>query len=168
MWLNILNILLLSDLSAPSKSKKSNQLQLNASNSFQNCPFLESIPLRQLHVSLAHPSFFCMSTQLFPWRKKADTTLVCGDCSHSASVAWVHGRPCYVPNMRVVPQGHSSRLTGPFWNPLALQLFISLRWHLLWSFFYFSLRSASQQAASNCYIFSWQEETAHITSRDVA
>lgn len=24
-------------------------------------------------------------------------------------------------------------------------------------FFYFSLRSASQQAASNCYIFSWQE-----------
>lgn len=32
-------------------------------------------------------------------------------------------------------------------------------------FFSFSLRCASQQAASNCYIFSWQETTAHITSR---
>lgn len=136
-----------------------------------NCPSLQSIPFRQLHTSPLPTLRFvhvytAVSMAEESWHHPC--VCVCDDCSHPALGARVHGRPRYDPNMCVVPQGHFGWLTGPFWNPLALQLFISLRWHLLWSFFYFSLRSASQQAASNCYIFSWQEETAHITSRDVA
>lgn len=49
---------------------------------------------------LAHPlSVLCMSTRLFLWWKRAGTTLVCDNCLHFPSVAWLHAHARYVPSM---------------------------------------------------------------------
>lgn len=52
-----LKSLLLSDFSASNKRKNLTSSQLNALNSFANCPSPKSIPFRQLHNSLTHPIF---------------------------------------------------------------------------------------------------------------
>lgn len=98
-----------------------------------------------------------MSTQLFPGRKES---------RHHPYVC--RTTPTPPPNMYAVPQGHSGRLTVPFLKPTCVAVVRLPQVTSAMELFYSSLRSACQQASSNCYIFSWQEETDRITSRDVA
>lgn len=123
--------------------------------------FSQIIHLSRVHpfdscTCLPHPSdVLCLSTQLLPGCRKPTPlcvtpapTLGC-PLLIRASTPSRSLRPTDRPSFET-PVVHLPEVTP------AMEVFS------------FSLRSASQQAASNCCIFSWQEETAHITSRDVA
>lgn len=128
-----------------------------------------------VHLSRVYPSDSCTSpspTHRFVHscfhggRKPTPPLCACDDHSHPALMLWTS----LLWSQYVCSPSRSLR---PSDRPLLKSPCVAVV-HLpgvtpaMELFFYFSLRSASQQAASNCYIFSWQEETAHITFRDVA
>lgn len=156
----------MSDLNEPNKHNKYNWFQLNASN-FPKLSISQEYTLSTAAVPLTHPSLRACLHSCFHGGRKLTPPL------------WLRLHPprfsgSSAPTPLLLSQYmcSPSRSLWPIDRPLLKSPCVAVV-HLpevtpAMEFFYFPLRCASQQAASNCYIFSWQEETAHITSRDVA
>lgn len=153
---------------APNKNKK--QFLLNALNSFPMCPSLLSTPFRQLHVVLTHQRSVRVYTAVSMLEESRHRPCVCVTAAptlhewHACANAPVTFS-IYVccPSRSLWPIDRP-----PFEIPLRCSCSSPRGDTCYGAFLFLFLRSACQQAASNCYIFSWQKETDHITSRDVA
>lgn len=125
-------------LSAPLRKQKWNRWQDNAADSPRNAG---STTFWQLRIY----------TAVSPSSRKLTPPL--GMQTAPTPLQW-HGCACYVPCVCVVTQGHFGRVTGSLLNPPCVAVVHLPEVTPATAFFSLSpLRSASQQAASNCYIF---------------
>lgn len=118
--------------------QKWNQWQDNTADSSRNAGSVTPRPPRQLRIY----------TAVSPSGRKLTPPLG----MQTAPLQW-HGCACYVPCVCVVTQGHFGRVTGLLLNPPCVAVVHLPEVTPATIPPPSSLRSASQQAASNCYIF---------------